>query len=133
MRGDADVLLDDIALYLQQQGVGVIGTDIFKGQMPAAPDNCIALFEYAGEPPDLHWPGEYPSLQAMVRNKSYAAGREKIEQIKDALHGLSETVINGHRYLLIQARQSPFFLERDENARAIFVCNFRVMKAKEVE
>lgn len=128
MRGDAHVLLDDIALYLQQQGVGTVGADIFKGQMPVAPDNCIALFEYAGEPPDLHWPGEYPSLQAMVRNKSYAAGREKIEQIKDALHGLSETVINGHRYLLIQALQSPFFMQRDENNRAIFVCNFKIIK-----
>jgi len=122
------VLLDDIALYLQQQGIGTIGADIFKGQLPATPDNAIALFEYAGEPQDLHANVEYPGLQVLVRNKSYDAGRQNIEQVRNTLHGLAETVINGHRYLLIQARQSPESLGRDENGRALFVCNFRVTK-----
>lgn len=123
------MLLDDIALYLQQQGVGVVGTDIFKGQLPASPDDCIALFEYAGEPQDLTDANlEYPGLQVLVRNKSYPAGRQKIEQAVRVLHGVSEQVINNVRYLLIQARQSPFLLERDENGRAVFVVNFRIIK-----
>lgn len=125
------MLLNDIAVYLQANDVGTVGTDIFLGQLPATPDNVIALFEYAGEPPDLHWPGEYPSLQILVRNKSYDAGRQKIEQVKNILHGMAETVINSHRFLLIRANQSPFLLERDENSRAIFVCNFRVIKEVE--
>jgi len=123
------MLLDDIALYLQQKGIGTIGTDIFKGQLPAAPDNAIALFEYAGEPQDLTDANlEYPGLQVLVRNKSYAAGRQKIEQVRNVLHGLTETTINNVRYLLIQAKQSPEALPRDENGRAIFVVNFRVIK-----
>lgn len=123
------MLLDDIALYLQQKGIGIIGTDIFKGQLPASPDNAIALFEYAGEPQDLTDANlEYPSLQVMVRNKNYAAGRQKIEQVRNTLHGLAETTINNVRYLLIQAKQSPEVLPRDENGRAIFVCNFRIIK-----
>lgn len=123
------MLLDDIALYLQQQGIGVVGTDIFKGQLPASPDDCIALFEYAGEPQDLTDANlEYPGLQVLVRNKSYPAGRQKIEQVRNTLHGLTETTINNVRYLLIQARQSPEALPRDENGRAIFVVNFRIIK-----
>lgn len=123
------VLLDDIALYLQQQGIGMIGVDIFKGQLPATPDNAIALFEYAGEPQDLTDANlEYPGLQVLVRNKSYSAGRQKIEQARSALHGLTEATINNVRYLLIQARQSPEALPRDENGRAIFVVNFRIIK-----
>lgn len=123
------MLLDDIALYLQQKEIGTIGMDIFKGQLPATPDNAIALFEYAGEPQDLTDANlEYPSLQVMVRNKSYATGRQKIEQIRNTLHGLTETTINNVRYLLIQAKQSPEALPRDENGRAIFVCNFRIIK-----
>lgn len=122
------MLLNDIATYLQANGVGTIGTDIFLGQLPANPDNVTAIFEYAGEPPDLHWNGEYPGLQVLVRNKSYEAGRQKIEQAKNILHGVSETVINNHRYLLIRANQSPAFLQRDENNRTIFACNFRVIK-----
>lgn len=127
------MLIRDIAQILQTNGIGVLGTDIFLGQLPASPDNVVAVFEYAGEPPDLHWPGEYPGLQILVRNKSYEAGRQKIEQVKNILHGLAETVVNNHRYLLIRANQSPAFLQRDENNRAIFVCNFRVIKAKEVD
>lgn len=123
------MLLDDIGLYLQQKGIGIIGTDIFKGQLPTTSDNAIALFEYAGEPQDLTDANlEYPSLQVLVRNKSYATGRQKIEQVRNILHGLTETTINNVRYLLIQAKQSPEALPRDENGRAIFVVNFRIMK-----
>jgi len=122
------MLLEDVASYLQSQGTGTIGADIFLGQLPVSPDNVVAIFEYAGEPPDLHWQGEYPGLQILVRNKNYEVGRQKIEQVKNVLHGLAETVVNGHRYLLIRANQSPAFLQRDENGRAIFVCNFRVIK-----
>jgi len=122
------MLVEDIGNYLQTSGVGTIGTDIFLGQLPVTPDNVIVLFEYAGEPPDLHSSLEYPGLQVLVRNESYAAGRQKIEQVRSVLHGLTEAMINGRRYLLVQAKQSPESLARDENGRAVFVCNFRVMK-----
>lgn len=125
------MLIRDIAQILQTNGIGTIGVDIFLGQLPASPDNVVVVFEYAGEPPDLHWSGEYPGLQILARNKSYDAGRQKIEQVKNILHGMAETVINSHRFLLIRANQSPFFLERDENNRAIFVCNFRIIKEVE--
>ena len=71
-------MLTEIGAYLATQNIGTVGTDIFLGLMPDQPDNCIALFEYAGSPPDLHWEGEYPRLQVRVRDKSYAAARAKI-------------------------------------------------------
>jgi hypothetical protein len=122
------MLLDDIGQYLQSKGVGTLGADIFLGMIPDQPDNLVALFEYAGNPPDLNWNGEYPSLQVMVRNTSYPAGRTKIEQVRDTLHGLCEQVINGTRYLLIKAKQSPESLGRDDNNRCEFVINFDVIK-----
>ena len=122
------MLMRDIAQILQNNGIGVLGTDIFLGQLPVSPDNCMALFEYAGEPPDLHSNVEYPGLQVLVRSGNYESGRSKIEQIRSVLHGLNEITVDNHRYLLIRANQSPEFLERDENNRAVFVCNFRVIK-----
>lgn len=122
------MLLDDIGQYLQSKSIGTLGVDIFLGMMPDQPDNLVALFEYAGSPPDLNWNGEYPSLQVMVRNTSYPAGRTKIEQVRDVLHGLCEQVINGTRYLLIKAKQSPESLGRDDNNRCEFVINFDVIK-----
>ena len=121
-------MLSDIGNYLQAQGIGTLGTNIFLGLMPDEPDNCVALFEYAGSPPDLHWSGEYPGLQVRVRNKSYAAGRTKIGEVAKKLHGLHEQTLSGTRYLLIKARGSPEVLKRDNNNRVELFVNFEIIK-----
>ena len=124
-------MLIDISTYLKNQGVGTPGTDMFLGLMPDQPDNCIALFEYAGSPPDLHWNGEYPGLQVRVRNKSYAAARTKIGEVMAKLHGLYEQTLSGTRYLLIKARGSPEVLKRDNNNRVELFVNFEIIKERE--
>jgi hypothetical protein len=122
------VMLNEIGTYLQSQGIGTLGTNLFLGLMPDQPDNCIALFEYAGSPPDLHWNGEYPGLQVRVRNKSYATARTKIQEIYEELHGLHDQMLSGTRYLLIKARGSPEILKRDENNRVELFINFEIIK-----
>jgi len=124
-------MLSDISTYLKNQGVGTPGTDMFLGLMPDQPDNCIALFEYAGSPPDLHWNGEYPGLQVRVRNKSYAAARTKIGEAMTALHGLHEQTLSDTRYLLIKARGSPEILKRDANNRVELFVNFEIIKERD--
>ena len=121
-------MLSDIGNYLQVQGIGTLGTNIFLGLMPDQPDNCVALFEYAGSPPDLHWEGEYPGLQVRVRNKGYAAARTKIGEVMEKLHGLHEQTLSGTRYLLIKARGSPEVLKRDNNNRVELFVNFEIIK-----
>ena len=124
-------MLREIGEYLATKSVGTVGTDIFLGLMPDQPDNCIALFEYAGSPPDLHWNGEYPGLQVRVRNKSYAAARTKIGEAMTALHGLHEQTLSGTRYLLIKARGSPEVLKRDNNNRVELFVNFEIIKERD--
>jgi len=125
------VMLNDMGTYLQYQGIGTLGTDLFLGLMPDQPDNCIALFEHAGTPPDLHWSGEYPGLQVRVRNKSYAAARTKIGEVAKKLHGLHEQTLSGTRYLLIKARGSPEVLKRDNNNRIEVFVNFEIIKERD--
>ena len=124
-------MLREIGAYLATKSIGTVGTDIFLGLMPDQPDNCIALFEYAGSPPDLHWNGEYPGLQVRVRNKSYAAARTKIGEAMTALHGLHEQTLSGTRYLLIKARGSPEVLKRDNSNRVELFVNFEIIKERE--
>ena len=124
-------MLADISTYLKDQGVGTPGTDMFLGLMPDQPDNCVALFEYAGSPPDLHWEGEYPGLQVRVRNKGYAAARTKIGEVMEKLHGLHEQTLSGTRYLLIKARGSPEVLKRDANNRVELFVNFEIIKERD--
>lgn len=122
------MLVRDIAQLLQNAGVGTLGVDIFLGQLPASPDNVVAIFEYTGEPPELHSNIEFPSVQVLVRDNGYNAGRLRIGQAQSTLHGVHETLVNGKRYLLIKANQSPAFLERDGNNRVIFIINFTIFK-----
>ena len=155
------MMLKEICAYLQSQGIGTLETDLFWGLMPDKPDSCIALFEYAGSPPDLHWNGEYPGLQVRVRNKSYADARTKIREIMDELHGLyeqtlpveeepvngevenggeeelgepepqTEPEVTGTRYLLIKAKGSPEILKRDNNNRVELFVNFEIIKERD--
>ena len=124
-------MLKEIGTYLQSQGIGTLGANLFLGLMPDQPDNCIALFEYAGSPPDLHWDGEYPGLQVRVHNTSYPAGRAKIGEVVDLLHGLHEKELSGTRYLLIKARGSPEVLKRDSGNRIEFFVNFEIIKERD--
>ena len=124
-------MLKEIGTYLQSQEIGILGADLFLGLMPDQPDNCIALFQYAGSPPDLHWNGEYPGLQVRVRNQSYAAARTKIGEVAKKLHGLHEQTLSGTRYLLIKARGSPEVLKRDANNRVELFVNFEIIKERD--
>lgn len=124
-------MLAEIGAYLATKSIGTVGTDIFLGLMPDEPDSCIALFEYAGSPPDLHWNGEYPGLQVRVRDKSYAAARTKIGEVMKQLHGLHEQMLSGTRYLLVKARGSPEVLKRDANNRVELFVNFEVIKERD--
>ena len=128
-------MLEQISAYLEAQGIGT-ADDICIGLMPDKPDDCIALFEYAGSPIPLHWAGEYPGLQVRVRGSSYSTGRDKIGAIVTALHGLHDQVLavgesDGTRYLLIRARGTPELLNRDASDRVEFVVNFEIIKERE--
>lgn len=124
------MLLDDIATYLQTGGVGTVGTDLFKGELPPDPDNCVAIYEYAGQPPFVSVDIDRPGLQVRVRNKGYAQARAKIDQIYLLLHALANTTINGTRYLIVRAVQSPFSMGRDSNNLVELVQNFIIMKER---
>ena len=123
-------MLREIGTYLQSQGIGTLGTDLFLGLMPDQPDNCVVLFEYAGSPPDLHWSGEYPGLQVQVRSTSYPTARRMIGNIVNILHGMSEQKLSGIRFLLIQAQGNPEVLKRDDKGRVVLFVNFRIIKER---
>jgi hypothetical protein len=136
-------LLDDIASYLQAQGLGVVATNIFKGTLPqdavAMPDEVIALRETPGLPParshDIP-PAriEQPTVQVLVRGApfDYATARQKAQAAWEALDGLGNQTIGTGFYLFIQALQSPFPLRMDALDRYEIVFNLRLRGASSV-
>lgn len=135
-------VLDELATHLQTAGVGIIGTSLFKGGIPAdAPlvaiqDDLVALVEIPGLPPvhvhsAVQASFENPVCQILVRGQpyGYAGARAKAQAAFVALDGLSNVDLNGIRYLWIQSLQSPFFLRTDELSRPILAFSVRCAKA----
>lgn len=128
-------MLNDFAEYLAAQGVGTyepddVGGDIFIGKQPPVPDNCITLYEAEGDPPDLAAPLDRPGMQVIVRHPLYYAGRARCTDVEAKLHGLTEQVFNGTRYLLVKQTGSPIPLGTDKNDRFEWSINYLIIKER---
>ncbi len=128
------MLLPELGTYLQTAGIGTLGTDLFLGLLPPTPDNCVVIAEYGGMAPE-HNQGtltlryEFPRVQVLVRNTSYATGMLKARDIMGDMAAAADSTMSGVVYHSVDALQSPFFLQRDDNNRWVFACNYQVFKA----
>ena len=124
-------MVNDIAEELEDDGVGTVGTNIFCGKMPDAPDICIAVSQYGGQPIDeVSEDMEYPGLQIIVRGAKdgYAAAMTMAEAVRQSIHGITDTTLTSTYYYRISANHSPAQLGFDGNDRPLFVINFSVIK-----
>lgn len=120
-----DILIGESSLGL------TFGTNLFIGKEPAGKDNCATIIDSYGLPPQLTFDRtekyEYPSIQILVRNNDYVAGLTLCYNIKDVLHGYSNT-INGTFYSVVRCSGDAAFLQWDENDRAVFSINFLIQR-----
>lgn len=135
-------VLDDLGTYLQTQGLGTLGTTLFRGGIPldvpevVMQDALVALVETPGLPPNyVHstlgpdW--EQPVVQTLVRGGpyGYAAARTVAQNVFLALGRIANQSLSGTWYLWVLPLQSPFLLRTDESARPILACQFRCAKS----
>ena len=134
------MLLDDLGDYLTSQGVGTVGTSIFLGDLPpqAVQDDVLTLIETGGMATLQTMstgPGtasvERPRVQVIARSCQFCRqqARNTANQAFLALDGFRSRTINGTLYHWMQAVQSPFYLQTDENNRPLVVFNLDVWKA----
>lgn len=127
-------MLEDIGGYVDTNTSLTLGTDLFLGVLPDAPSNCVALFENGGVS-GLYTLGtdnlpklERPQLQFIVRNASYATGRNLAETLYRLITQITNQTINGNLYLRIEAVSVPDVMDRDQSKRVLFTCNFDVVR-----
>lgn len=108
----------------------ISGWSIHISTMPdesEVPDTAIGLFDYGGAGPDMaDFVWEYPRLQVRIRGTAggYLAAYAKAEEIKNALHGVTNTTINGTRYISMKATSDIGFLGYDERNRPLLSISF---------
>ncbi len=61
------LLIDQLAAYLQVQGEGTVGTNIFKLQRPSSPAACVSIHATGGYPPERYGKRTHPTIQLIAR------------------------------------------------------------------
>jgi hypothetical protein len=130
------MLLDELKDRLVAQSVGVYGTSIFLGSKAVIPEldgPYISLIETGGSGPTrIHNVGtantQRPTVQVVVRAKSYLTARTKAKAAYLALDGVFNTDISGVRYHSITARQEPTDIGLDDKGRPMIVFNLDIEK-----
>lgn len=119
-------ILEIIKKHLENNINGI--DNIYFNFQPDVKGNCVILWQYDGIQTDV---GLRPQVQISVKNKSMATAESTIMSIYDIIYpkGQFEKTItvevdsNTTETLKIVPRQSPFYLEKDENGRHIYVFN----------
>lgn len=121
------MMLEALADRLTSASVATVGTNLFIGIMPATPDVCISLYEYAGSPPlevlrDNSATLERPSVQVMVRasRNDYPAARTLITNVRDTLTAITDETISDVTFLRVNQNSAINAVGTDENDRPLF-------------
>ena len=124
----------DIANYLDTQGLGTAGTNIFAHVTPDKPNSLISVYAF-GSPMALRSHGKGSSnsvwaikenLQVQYRNKNRLTADTTMRTIFEKLESAGGfTATDGNEYLFIECTRFPGQLRVDENDRSIFFAEFR--------
>lgn len=114
-------LVEDVVDYLDAQGVGTKGTDLFMGQMPSIPLNVITVVPSGG----VSIPGDPISregFQILIRNSNTQQLLIKSRSVYDTLNNKWAVLANFKCRILADAHPTGVFL--DEANRELVSVNF---------
>lgn len=141
----------EIAQYIQTAGLGTVGTDIFRRELPQTPVNCMAVLAPPVSDgtirtfgPDGTAPvADQPRFEVVVRNTDKAAAFLLARRVRYALDDRSGNLTNPDysvsaadgsssttKYFCIYAIGEPFEREADKPLTFEVVQRFSAMKAR---
>jgi hypothetical protein len=117
-----------IAEYLEDNSIGVVGSGIFAEFLPDAPDNAVVIFSTGGitESSSAVLGYDKPTVQVRVRNTSQLAAYTAASVIYSLLQGARNfTLPDGTLVTTIQALQThPVNIGRDAKQRCEYTQNY---------
>lgn len=121
--------IDDLATYLQTNGHGTKGTDLFKGNAPSspeAPDNLVVVTDTGGTP-NVDISGvELITVQVRARNKRQEKARDDLLAIQSTLHQTVQADLGTYTIISAIAADRPAVIGRDEKERWNLVSNYEI-------
>jgi len=102
------LLIDQLAAYLEGEGEGTVGVDIFKRHRPSSPLACVSIHGTGGYPPDRYTQRERPTVMLFARAGAPDAAERKAYGLYGKLHGKQNLDLGGGLWALtIEALNSP--------------------------
>lgn len=112
--------LEVIKNDIENEGLGVFGTDLFLNSKPTKPDNVICIIDTGG-----YKPGDVrrPTIQFLIRNEGYPSGLKKAEQIFQRYHNKNWYMLDEYEIINSEAINEPTFIGNDDKDRAMISLN----------
>lgn len=120
-------IISDVSTYLQAQGLGTLGTNIFESYLPDSVDSCIGVFDTGGLQPDHYLPTKEPTFQIFIRAATYTAGKAILDSVRTLLHQKANlNLVSGQTYFyFIFAISEGGHIGRNDNGQDEFSINFQ--------
>lgn len=124
-------MVDDIAQYLADGGLGTVATNIFSTFHPSSPDNCITVIDTGGPEPPGDLPAmRTPTFQVIVRNADFDDGKVVFDAVRSRLQSVKNTTIgNTYFYFILLVSEGGHIgndgVGRDTVGRDEWSLNFR--------
>lgn len=119
---------EELGIYLQIHGIGVVGTDIFFQNFDSSTTNSIVLIAQAGQASKTTLRNtmtlKRPELGIRVRDLDDSTAHTKAEAIYDLLNHTYNTSLGSTRFKSIKAIAEPFFVSQSKNGSFIYSINF---------
>lgn len=124
-------LLDALGAQLQNNGVGVLATNIFLGVMPDEPDLCVLIVEDNGVGPMQTFGAapysiERPRIRVFCRasRNDYPAARAKAVAVRASLGAIRNQTIEGVNFLSVLPTSDFYPVGRDGDDRPVIGIDF---------
>lgn len=114
------MIIDSVCDYLEDEGIGTVGTDIFIGELPFDKSDIISLIYGVSPDPDKSVAYYEQSIDIWARFKTYDAGYQKLMEIFNLLHRAEHYDIEGFHIYLSYSSGMIEDLDRDQERRHLF-------------
>lgn len=113
-------LIDSICQLLEDENIGTMGTDIFKGELPYDTDDCIALTFSPSPEPNKSIPYYEQTVDVWARSKLFDTGYNKLKEVMTLLHRKENYEVSGYYIYLSYSLGGIDDLDRDVERRHLF-------------
>lgn len=112
-------LIEEVSAYLEAQGQGTLGQDLFHGPLPKSKVEAVSVIPSSGSP---HVVMERPSFQVLIRRLTFREAQEKATSVYGELHDKWNVLSTYQGRIWAAHEPGPFWVDEDQHF--VFSLNF---------